>query len=99
MWNRSKSIEYIASHLYSIDAAKIINLPKAVFYSILKNDKLTIDSEKYMAKEETQKIDCSSNDGLSEIDFYEEVNFDFLSDEKFREFIEKVVPNPPVKHH
>ena len=101
VWNRSKSIEYIASHLYSIDADKIIDLPKAVFYSILKNDKLTIDSEdwllnlidEFIAKEEKNKIDCSSDDGLSEIDFYEEVNFNFLSDEKFREFIEKVDPN------
>lgn len=44
-WNPSKSIECIASNFFLIDKEKIIDLPKTVFYSILTNDKLTIESE------------------------------------------------------
>ena len=101
VWNRSKSIEYIASNFYLIDSKKIIDLPRTVFYSILTNDKLTIESEdslldvieEFTNKEKRQKSINSSDDFLSDIYFYEEVNFDFLSEAKLKEFIEKVNPN------
>ena len=32
MWNQSKTIEYIASNLYSIDLDQIIDLPRTVFF-------------------------------------------------------------------
>lgn len=80
-----------------IEAKKIIGLPSAVFYSILMNDKLTIDSEdslldlieEFMNKEETEEPNSSTKDFLRDIYFYEEVNFDFLSETKLKEFIEK----------
>lgn len=49
--------------------------------------------EKFTNNEETQKSDISIENSLSDIDFYEKVNFDFLSEDKLREFIEKVDPN------
>ena len=62
----------------------------------MRNDKLTIDSEdwlldvidKFMSKGEKE-----NSDGLSDVYFYEEINFDFLSEDKLKEFIEKVNPN------
>ena len=103
MWYKSKAIEDIASNLYSICEGQIIGLPRTVFYSILTNSKLTIESEDWLLdlidkftskeKEEEEKCQFSMNDGLSDIYFYEEVNFDFLSEDKLKEFIEKVDPN------
>ena len=101
MWNQSKTVEYIASKLYSIDVNQIIDLSRTVFYSILRNAKLTIESEdwlldliyKFISKEEKQKCQFSMDDGLTDTYFYEEVNFDFLSEEKLKEFIEKFDPN------
>ncbi|KAK8872177.1 hypothetical protein M9Y10_007940 [Tritrichomonas musculus] len=109
-WYQSKTIEDIASNLYSIDIDQIIDLLMTVFYSILTNSKLTIESEdwlldlidKFTSKEEKEESwQSSMNDGLSDIYFYEEVNFDFLSENKLREFIEKVDPNEmtaPVRY-
>ena len=103
MWYQSKTIEEIASNLYSIDIGQIIDLPRTVFYSILTNAKLTIESEdwlldlidKFMSKqkEKEEKCQLSMDNGLSDIYFYEEVNFDFLSEDKLKEFIDKFNPN------
>ncbi|KAK8849871.1 hypothetical protein M9Y10_018458 [Tritrichomonas musculus] len=104
MWNQSKIIEDIASNLYSIDTDQIIDLPRTVFYSILKNAKLKIESEDWLLdlidkfaskKEEEEKERCkfSMDDGFSDIYFYEEVNFDFLSEPKLKDFIDRFNPN------
>ncbi|KAK8887933.1 hypothetical protein M9Y10_038992 [Tritrichomonas musculus] len=93
----SNSIKYIASHLYSIDKSQIIKLPINVFYSIIKNDELKIESEdslleliesffsepRYVNDEKEKEVK------LSEIDFCEELRFEFLTEEKFKEFIDK----------
>lgn len=95
-----KSIEYIASNFYRIEENKINELPKSIFYSIIKNDKLTISNEdqlldminKYFcSEEETNENDVNIND------FYEEINFNFLSESKFKEFIEKFDANEMTK--
>lgn len=97
--NQSKAIEYIASNFYSIDPNKIIDLPKNVFYSILKSKKLTIESEDSLLdlidqffnnkeNQEQNEKEFKNDHFLSKTDFYEEVDFDFLSENKFKEFIE-----------
>ncbi|KAK8837316.1 hypothetical protein M9Y10_036748 [Tritrichomonas musculus] len=97
MWYQSKTIEYFASNLCSFDDSQIIDLPRAVFYSILTNARLMIESEDWLldlidkfTSKEKEKCQFSLDDGLSDINFYEEVNFDFLSEDKLEEFIEKV---------
>ena len=95
-----KSIEYIASNFYRIEENKINELPKSIFYSIIKKDKLTISNEdqlldminKYFcSEEETNENDMNIND------FYEEINFNFLSESKFKEFVEKFDANEMTK--
>ena len=96
MWNQSETIDYMASNLYSFDEDQIIDLPRTVFHSILTNDNLTIESEDWLLDlidKFVSKETIKSEDGLSDSYFYEEVNFDFLSEDKKKEFIEKVDPN------
>ena len=65
------------------------------------NSKLTIESEdrllglidKFTSKKAEEKNEFSIDDGLSDIYFYEDVNFDFLSESRLKEFIDKFDPN------
>ena len=70
----------------------------------MRNAKLTIESEdwlldlidKFMSKDkedEEEKCEFSMDGGLSDIYFYEEVNFDFLSESRLKEFIDRFNPN------
>ena len=69
----------------------------------MRNAKLTIESEDWLLdlidkstskkEEEEEKCQFSMNDGLSDTYFYEEVNFDFLSESKLKEFIDRFNPN------
>ncbi|KAK8871253.1 hypothetical protein M9Y10_006969 [Tritrichomonas musculus] len=100
MWYQSKTFEDISSNFYSIDIGQIIDLLRTAFYSILRNPKLTIESEDWLldlidkfTSKEKEKCQFSMDDGLSDIYFYEEVNYDFLSEDKLKEFIEKFNPN------
>ena len=108
MWDQSKTIEYIASKLYSIEEEQIIDLSRTVFYSILKNAKLTVESEdwllglidKFMIKKEEEdrekeegECEFAVSGGLSDVYFYEEVNFDFLSEDRLKEFIGRLDPS------
>lgn len=100
MSEQSNSIKYIASHLYSIDKNKVIKLPKNVFYLIVKNKFLMIENEDSLLElineffDKNTKLDKNDIEPkLSIIDFYEEIDFDFLSEDKFKEFIENFDPN------
>lgn len=97
MLEYSNTIKYIASHLYSIDASKIIKLPKPVFYSIVKNDSLKVKSEDSLFELIDEYFSNNQNEdeetSLNEIDFYEHLKFEFLSENKFKEFIDKFDAN------
>lgn len=93
--NFSKSIDYIASNFYLIEKQQIFDLPISVLYSILKNKELTIESEDSLLdliEEFFNGYKDQDQSSLSKIDFYEVIDFDFLSENKFKEFIESFEP-------
>ena len=89
----STIIDFIASHFYLIDINKFAKLSKSIFYSIVANKHLKIESEDSLfdaiqlffmnQKKETQKND----ECIDIISFYEEINFSLLSEVKFHSFL------------
>ncbi|KAK8835530.1 hypothetical protein M9Y10_042414 [Tritrichomonas musculus] len=86
----------IAKNFNSIDAEKLLSLPKKILYSIISNPNFQIKSEdslfEFIQKKFSKKYNSNNEneDDLSIIDFYEKVEFSCLSENKFREFIENL---------
>lgn len=97
-FNDCNSIRCVAKNLYLVDEQKILKLPKAVFYSIITNDELTIKNEdsffdlinEFLDKKEEEEENDQTEGQLRKIDFYEQIEFQFLSENKFREFVDNL---------
>lgn len=100
IFTNCNSVRCVASNLHSIDENKILQLPKTVFYSIISNEELTIENEdklydlieSFLFRHEGETDETDETDGskseMNKIDFYEQIEFQFLSEDKFNEFIE-----------
>lgn len=87
--------DYISSHFYLIDQEKLLKLPKLILYSIISNEKLKLYDEDSLydfinsifSKEDSNN---ERDTHLSKIEFYEFIDFSFLSEGKFLDFIENI---------
>lgn len=97
----SSLIDIIASHFYQIDKNQIKSLPKSLLLKILSNTHLKIEDEDTLFEiikeifeerenenENKNKEEDEEEEELTIFDFYEQINFSGLSDEKFKEFLE-----------
>ena len=86
--NNDGLLDFISSHFYCIDQNKILTLPNSIFYSIISNEKLKIESEDSLFEIIEKKFQTNEKDEYDVISFYEQINFEGLSENKFNEFIE-----------
>lgn len=86
-FNRSNIIDHIASHFTSIDPKKLINIPKSILYEIISSEFLKVDSQDSLIDFINEIF--KNNEKSDKIYFYEKVEFDKLSEEKFQLFLEE----------
>ena len=92
IFNYTNIFDFIASHFYSIDQNKIIELPIEIIHLIVSNSNLKIESEDSLFDFITHLFDIKGKEQHEEIDiisFYEEILFDQLSESKFKDFIDR----------
>lgn len=91
LFDYSKAINFVSSHLYSINDQRLKKLPKTVLYSLISNANLKIRSEDWLFDFINQIFKGNKRESEEEIsisEFYEQVNFLALSEAKFEEFLE-----------
>lgn len=94
-FNYSEIIDFISSHFYSIDESKLLKLPKSVLHSIISNNNFKVENEdsllnfinRVFSNNNKSKNKKEENENISIIEFYEEVEFSYLSRTKFQEFL------------
>lgn len=87
-FNYSDTIDLISKYFYAIDEEKLKQLPKSALYSIICNQNLQIKSEDWLfdfINEIFTNKDDENEDLL--VSFYEQIEFDHLSENKFEEFL------------
>ena len=89
-------IDVISSNFYQIDKNKLKSLSKPILYKIISNEHLKIESEDSLFEfinEILEGFDDENNDEkLTIFDFYEQIEFVGLSEEKFKEFVVRFDP-------
>ena len=90
-FNYANAIEYLSGHFYSIDKEKLKQLPRSILLSIISSPQLRIENEDSLLDFVQEIFDEKDKDdediGINE--FYEQIDFLSLSEEKFHEFLEK----------
>ncbi|KAK8848292.1 hypothetical protein M9Y10_019352 [Tritrichomonas musculus] len=98
----SSMINFISSHFYSIDQKKLLQLPTRILYSIISNEFLQIETEDslfdfiiqfFNDKKENQEKVSNNESKIDLISFYEQINFENLSEQKIEQFLDTFDPN------
>lgn len=87
----STTIDNISSNFHSIDPNRLLRLPKSFLYQIISNDHLQIQNEDSLFDFINQLFSdetIQNDDGFNIASFYEIIEFENLSEEKFREFLD-----------
>lgn len=94
-FNYTGLVEFISSHFFSFDKNGLLKLPMNILYSILSSSHLKIENEDslldfihqiFSNDNSNQKLINSDNIEITA--FYEVIEFNNLSEDKFREFLD-----------
>lgn len=91
IFREDECIKFISKNFYKYEKVNLLKLPKTILYSIISNKELIIQSEDYLFDFINELFSSNSNE--SEIDittFYEQIDYNFLSDDKFIQFINTI---------
>ena len=93
-FHQQQIFDFISANFSQIDESKLLKLPKRVLYSIISNEKIKVKNEDWLF-DFIQKIYSTNNsfDTKEEISieyFYEKLEIENLSENKFLEFIESL---------
>lgn len=85
----SSIIDSISSHFYSIDQKRLLKLSKSTLYSIISNKNLKIENEDSLFEFINLIFKENENEKNDKFisEFYEEIEFEYLSKEKFQKFL------------
>lgn len=96
-FNFSKIIDFVSRSFYCIDLNELLKLPKNILYMIVRNPSLRLRNEDslldFINKIFSNKQSKNKVKGATILDFYETIEFNALSENKFKEFIEKFEPS------
>lgn len=78
----------ISSNFYKVDKNRLKRLPREILPSIIKNEQLKLENEDSLIKfiNELRKEEEESIQSNSYVEFYEEIHFSCLLEDKLKEF-------------
>jgi len=91
MMRMTGKIDRIASHFYELDKNRLKRLPIEIVHSILSSEQLKVlDEDTVFEFIEEVKEAHEEEEEFNSIEFYEEVELEFLSKDKLREFLTNI---------